>query len=101
MPVCLPACRFVCPSAVLLPACSFLPFYIWHICLRVCVPELFIIQHNLSSLLQTYFIFIILIVIPSIPTTIAGGKTILVVFKYLSRSLLWKGMGAGGVTPPT
>jgi hypothetical protein len=26
------------------------------------------------------------------------GKTVYVVFKYLSRSLLWTGMGEGGVT---
>jgi hypothetical protein len=26
-------------------------------------------------------------------------ETVHVVFKYLSRSLLWKGVGAGGITP--
>jgi hypothetical protein len=29
-----------------------------------------------------------------------GGKTVNFVFKYLSRSLLWKGVGAGGITRP-
>jgi hypothetical protein len=30
-----------------------------------------------------------------------GGKTVHVVFKYLSRSLLLKGVGAGAVSPPS